>query len=211
MENRTKAELELEFISSIIRDSRKKVEDSGLSGVVWGSLVVIGIMVNYVSGLKHNWDYALYIWGALLASGWIYSFLKYRNSRKNNMPETFALKVQSALWRASGIVMTLIALICSIQFKRQVTEMVPYSYIINSMAIAPIISLILGTAYYVTGYINDCKYTTKLAYGWWIGGVIIFYMKSYNTFLVFALMTILFQIVPGIKYYKRSKQNSAGK
>lgn len=207
MDNKAKAELELEFIKNIIQDSRKKVEDSGLSGVIWGSLVVIGIMANYFSGLYHNWDYALYIWGILLISGWIYSYLKFRNIKKNNIPETFGLKVQNALWRASGIVMTIIAIICSIQFKRQVTEMVPYSYIINSMAIAPIISLILGTAYYVTGYINDCKYTTRLAYGWWIGGIIIFYMKSYNTFLVFALMTIFFQIIPGIKFYRRSKES----
>ena len=43
MENKAKAELELEFIKNIIKDSREKVEDSGLSGIVWGSLVVIGI------------------------------------------------------------------------------------------------------------------------------------------------------------------------
>ena len=211
MEEKNKAELELEFIKSIIKDSREKVEDSGLSGIVWGSLVVIGIMVNYFSGIYHNWDYALYIWGILLASGWIYSYLKFRNIKKNNIPETFGLKVQSALWRASGIIMTIIALVCSIQFKRETSDIVPNSYIISSMAITPLISLILGAAYYVTGYINDCKYTTRLSYGWWIGGIVIFYMKSYNTFLVFALMTILFQIIPGIRYYKRSKLNSAGK
>ncbi|HXK49223.1 MAG TPA: hypothetical protein PKW56_02030 [Clostridiales bacterium] len=211
MENKAKAELELEFISSIIRDTRKKIDDSGLSGAVWGSLVVIGVMVNYISGLTHNWSYALYVWGVLLAAGWIYSFLKFRNTRKNSIPETFGLKIQNALWRASGIAMTLIGIVCSVQFKREVSDMVPYSYIINSMAIAPLISFILGTAYYVTGYINDCKYTTRLAYGWWTGGVIIFYMKSYNTFPVFALMTILFQIVPALRYYKRSKMNSAGK
>lgn len=207
MEEKNKAKLELEFIKNIITDSRRKVNDSGLSGVIWGSLVVIGIMVNYFSGIYHNWDYALYIWGILLASGWSYTFIKTRNVKKNNTPETFGLKIQNAVWRASGIIMTIIALVCSIQFKRDVSDLVPYSYIINSMAIAPIISLILGAAYYVTGYINDCKFTTRLAYGWWIGGIVLFYMKSYNTFLVFALMTILFQILPGIRYYRRSKES----
>ncbi|MBN2788841.1 MAG: hypothetical protein JXR69_01465 [Candidatus Delongbacteria bacterium] len=207
MEDKNKAELELEFIKNIISDSRRKVNDSGLSGVIWGSLVVIGIMVNYFSGIYHNWDYALYIWGILLAAGWTYTFLKTRNVKKNNRPETFALKIQNAVWRASGIIMTIIALVCSIQFKREVSDLVPYSYIINSMAIAPIISLILGAAYYVTGYINECKFTSRLAYGWWTGGIILFYMKSYNTFLVFALMTILFQILPGIRFYRRSKES----
>ncbi|MDA3885622.1 MAG: hypothetical protein PF638_08520 [Candidatus Delongbacteria bacterium] len=207
MEEKNKAELELEFIKNIIHDSRRKVNDTGLSSVIWGTLVVIGIMTNYFSGIFHNWDYALYIWGILMASGWIYTFLEIRNAKKNNIPETFGLKVQNALWRASGIIMTIIALVCSFQFKRDVSDLVPYSYIINSMAIAPIISLILGAAYYVTGYINDCKYTTRLAYGWWIGGIVLFYMKSYNTFLIFALMTILFQILPGIRFYRRSKES----
>ena len=35
MENKAKAELELEFIKNIIKDSREKVEDTGLSGVIW--------------------------------------------------------------------------------------------------------------------------------------------------------------------------------
>ncbi|NOR46419.1 MAG: hypothetical protein GQ534_12615 [Candidatus Delongbacteria bacterium] len=211
MEEKNKAELELEFIKNIIKDSREKVEDSGLSSVIWGIIVVIGIMTNYFSGINHNWNYTLYVWGFILVSGWTYSYLSARNVKKKNMPETFGLKVQNALWSASGITMTIIALVCTIQYKRDISDFIPYPYIINSMAITPVISLILGISYYVTGSINDCKFTTRLAYGWWIGGIVLFYMKSYNTFPIFALMMILFQIIPGIKYYRRSKLNSAGK
>ena len=211
MEEKNKAELELEFIKNIIKDSREKVEDNGLSGVVWGTIVVIGIMTTYFSAILENWNYTMPVWGIVIGSGWIYTFLSTRKAKKEKKTITFALKVQNALWIASGITMTIIGLVCTLQFERIRSDMVPYPYIINSMAIAPIISLILGTAYFVTGYINDCKMTTRLAYGWWIGSIILFYMKSFHTFPLFAIMTILFQIIPGIIYYKRSKKNSIGK
>ncbi len=74
------------------------------------------------------------------------------------------------------------------------------------MAISPIISLIMGAAYYVTGIINDDKFITRLSYGWWIGAIIMFYWKSYYTFLMFAAMIVLFQILPNLYYYKKHKR-----
>lgn len=210
MENKTKAELELEFIKNIILDSRKKVEDSGDSAIIWGVIVIIGILNTYYSALAKSYSYTLWVWSGVLAFGWIYTFIRAGKQKKQNLPQTFALKIQDALWVASGISMTIIGIVCSVQFKREVSDSVPFAYIINSMAIAPTISIILGTAYYVTGYINDSKSMTGMGYGWWAGGIIMFYWKSIHHFPLFAAMMLFFQVIPGIVCYRRSKKLDAG-
>ena len=210
MEEKNKAELELEFIKNIIHDSRKKIEDSGDSAIMWGIIVIIGILYTYFSALTKVYAYTLWVWLGVLSFGWIVTFIRTRNQKKQNLPQTFALKVQDALWIASGISMTIIGIVCSVQFKSEVSESVPFPYIINSMAIAPTISIILGTAYYVTGYINDSKAMTRMGYGWWVGGIIMFYWKSIHHFPLFAAMMLFFQVIPGIICYKKSKITDAG-
>ena len=80
-----------------------------------------------------------------------------------------------------------------------------YSGMISAYAINPLIALILGSSYYVTGVVYSDKIFKNISFGWWIGGTALFWVKNEYSFLVFAGMMIVLQIIPGLILYKRYK------
>ena len=79
------------------------------------------------------------------------------------------------------------------------------SGLVNPYAINPLISSVLGGTYYVTGLLNGRKLDQKLSYGWWLGAVIMFMLPGKISFLIFAAMMIIFQVIPGIISYRSFK------
>ena len=77
---------------------------------------------------------------------------------------------------------------------------------IKPMAISPILAIILGGTYYISGKIVGVKWLSNLSFGWWIGGIILFYVTNVYSFLIMALLMLFFQTVPGIIIYRKYKQ-----
>ncbi len=107
--DKEKAELELEFIKNIIQDSRKTVEDSGISAIVWGFLIVIALTYTFIGSVYKLGESVGLFWLVIIIIGWVFSFFHAKNRDKR--PKTFAVKIQNALWFASGISMTIIGIV----------------------------------------------------------------------------------------------------
>jgi hypothetical protein len=67
-------------------------------------------------------------------------------------------------------------------------------------------SVILGVAYFTSGKIYETKWMYLIGAGWWTGAIVLFYWHSIHTLALFGLMMILFQVVPGIYFYKKWKK-----
>ena len=186
---------ELAYIKKIIQDSRRKVIDNGLGFIIWGILVLLGLLSTYYMlvnkihlGIPWNWI-------ILVGLGWIYTFYQViRKVKKQKQPSSFAEKIIGALWFSSGLSMTLFGFIA------------PASGAVNGVFISPMISVVLGIAYFVSGFIYDYKWISSLAFGWWIGAIVMFFYPGMQVFLIMSLMLILLQIVPGIILYLKFKK-----
>ena len=66
----------------------------------------------------------------------------------------------------------------------------------NLYLLPAIFSIIIGIGFFIHGAIDN-RFVFKLsAYGWWLGSIWLFYRPDLNALAWFALMIILFHVLP---------------
>lgn len=194
------AEQELTEIKRIMEDSRRIMVDDGTGFILWGTLVAIGLISTYFSILEFlTWKITSIAWFVLIGLGWVLTMLQVKKERKKRKAITFAGKVAGAIWGSAGVTMTIIGFIGS------------YSGLIKGMGISPLMACVLASAFFVSGVIYNDKTFCYLSFGWWAGALIMFFWHSPHTLLLFALMMIFMQVLPGIIMYKKWKKEKSGK
>ena len=189
------AELELTVIKKIMEDSRRINLDNGIHYIFWGVLVTFALIINYILLItKTNMNYIGLIWFVLMISGAIIDGIIGRRQNKKAKVHTYAGNILGALWIASGIAMFMFG------FLGTVTK----AY--NPIFISPIISVSLGVSFFTSGAIQQINWLRNIAFGWWIGAVFMFIFPSVHTLLIFAIMLICLQVIPGIILNKKSKE-----
>jgi len=197
MDEKTALE-EIQFIRSVIEESKKSVVYNGKDYIFWGVIVIVGMMSTYIFQTIQVYFNYFWIWVVLIPIGWMYSLYN-RRVHKIKFPTTYAGRLIASVWGAAGIGMTIIGFLGT------------YSGTIKPMAISPILSIILGSAYYITGKVVGVKWLSYVAFGWWIGGMILLYVTSAYSFLIMALLMLLFQTIPGIIIYRKYKREVESK
>jgi hypothetical protein len=184
---------ELQFIKKVIEDSKRSIVYNGMDYIIWGVLVIVGMLITYtlaVTGMRFNF---LWVWLILIPIGWGFSYYNKKNCI-GKAPKTITTKAIGAVWLAAGICMTLIG------FGGPVIGGM------NGMFISPVLAIICGGGYFVAGTILNSKPTSYLSLGWWIGGIILFMVHSINQMLIMAALMFLFQTIPGIIVYRKYKR-----
>lgn len=184
---------ELKFIRKIIEDTKRNVVFNGKAYILWGILVIIGMLSMYFFYIdKIQFNY-IWIWIVLISVGLPYSFYV-RRKIKLSHSSTFAGNLISYVWNAAGASMFILGILGT------------SSGVINSYAIIPIFCIIIGSAYFISGKVIKIKWLSNLSFGWWIGGVVLFYITSIVSFLIMALLMLFLQTIPGIIIYRKYKQ-----
>jgi len=192
MDDKTALE-EIQFIRNVIEEGKKSVVYNGKDYIFWGIIVIVGMMSTYIFHMSHVYFNYFWIWVVLVPIGWMFSLYN-RRVHKIKFPSTYAGRIMASIWGAAGIGMTIIGFLGT------------YSGTIKPMAISPILSIIMGGAYFISGKVVGVKWISYLSLGWWIGGVILLYVTSIYSFLIMALLMLLFQTIPGILIYKKYKK-----
>lgn len=192
MDDKTALE-ELQFIRKVIDETRQSVVYNGKDYIFWGVLVIIGMMSTYILAVNEIYFKYFYIWLVLISIGWAFSIYNGRK-QKGKHPSTFAGKLIGMVWGVSGIAMTIIGFIGTV------------SGMVNPMAISPIACIIMGGAYFLTGKLCEAKWMSNLSYGWWIGGIVLLFVKTVESFLIMSLLMLFFQTIPGIIIYRKYKK-----
>ena len=183
----TDAQRDIAYIKNIINDSRSIIADNGLGFVFWGVLVSIGLLINYA--VLAN-GYALKVqtvWLVIFAIGIALTVWGIFQDRHNKKVETLAGKFLGAIWIAFLVTMVI-------------------NGFLGSMYPALVASL-LGMAYFPTGYATGFAAFRYLAAGWWIAAIIMFLFPGLYTVVLFAVLMIVFQVLPGILIYRRCKKD----
>jgi hypothetical protein len=191
------AEFEINYIKKLMEDSRRSLAENGIGYIIWGVLVVIGISFNYLRLLDYTSINPMYVWIGVIGLGWTVTIISIRKEKKTIKARTMADKVLGAVWFSAGISMTMIG------FPGTISGMV------SGYAILPLISIILGIAYFVSGTVYGEKWIQFIGFGWWITAIIFLYWRSIHSLAIFAVLMILFQVMPGIYFYKKWKEYKA--
>jgi hypothetical protein len=187
------AELEINMIKQIIDDSKKIVVDDGKGFIIWGVLIVIGLLGTYFFIPLRLYEYISLLWIAVIGIGWVYTIIIHAVKDHKKKVKTFAGKILGALWFSCGVSMTIVGFVGT----------GTGSY--GAYTISPLMSVILGIAYFVTGIIYGRAWVRNLAIGWWIGAIVTFIWTGMYSLLVFAVMMIALQVIPGIILYSKFK------
>ncbi len=179
------AELELSVIKKIMEDSRNVVCNNGWHYIFWGAVVSSALIANYIMLLlRISNEFVGWMWFVLMISAAIIAILWERRKEKKRLVKTFA----------GGIAMFMFGFMGTI------------SGAYNPVYICPIISTVLGVTYFTSGEIQQLKWQKRLSFGWWAGAIFLFLFPSVHTLLIFALMMIGFQTIPGIILNRKYKK-----
>jgi hypothetical protein len=187
------AQQELAFVKKVIDDSRRLLIYDGKDMIVWGCLVVVGMIAMFI-----NFQYRLGIpvfltWFILIGAGWAFSAVRSFSRKKIHRATTYSGRMMKTVWIACGICMTIVGFVFSA------------SGLIEGWAINPIISLFMGLAYFTSGTVLDMRYLYVAGFAWWSAAVVMAVWPGTHTFLIFAVLMIAFHIVPGLIFYKKWK------
>lgn len=189
------AEKELSVIRKIMEDSRQIVVDNGIHYIFWGVLVMIALIVNYILlVINAEGKYIGYSWLGLMLSGAIIDIMIARRQSKTVPAATFAGRLLGSLWLSSGIAMFIFGFVGSM------------TGAYNPVFICPVIATTLGISFFTSGAIQQLKWFQYLSLGWWGGAIIMFVLPGRHTLVIFAVMLLLFQIIPGIILNRMSKK-----
>ena len=188
------AQQELAFIKKVMTDSRKILIDDGKGTIFWGLLISFGLLITYLS-VAQRWESTLsWFWPALIGFGWIYTIVTEIRHERKRRAITFAGKIVGAVWIAFGISATIIGFVGTV------------SGAYHSVIISPLIAVLLGNAFLVSGLLYGKSWVSYLSIGWWGGAIIMFFMQNLETLLIMIGMMILFQVIPGIILYREFKK-----
>ncbi len=191
----TKAEEEISVIKTIMEDSRKAVVENGWHYIYWGSIVTTAIIVNYLMVLYDISKFAQGIlWFFSMPAAAIVEGIIERKKEKHTKVKTFAGRLINSLWTGAGVCMFILGFAGSL------------SGAYNAIMIFPLISIVLGSAYLVSGVIQQVKWLSVISVFWWLGAVILLLLPGMHSMLIFAGMLVFFQIVPGVLLYVKSKR-----
>ena len=191
------AQQELAFIKKVMTDSRKILIDDGKGTIFWGLLISFGLLITYLS-IAQGWETSLsWFWPVLIAFGWIYTIVTEIRSERKRRVKTFAGKIMGAVWIAFGISATILGFVGTV------------SGAYHGVFISPLIAVLLGTGYLVSGLLYGKAWVSYLSIAWWGGAIVMFFMQNLETLLIMIGMMILFQVIPGIILYREFKKEKA--
>jgi hypothetical protein len=195
--NTTQAELELSVIKKIMEDSRSVVLNNGWHYIFWGVVVSAALIANYIMALTGiAFNYQGLMWLIAMVSAAIIGGIYEKYAEKKRKVKTFAANLLGSLWFAGGIAMFMFGFIGSI------------TKAYNAIYIPPIIGVVLGVTFYTSGAIQQLKMLKNIAYIWWTGAILLFIFPTVHTLLIFGLMMIFLQVIPGIIIHRKFKKES---
>ncbi len=188
------AQQELAFIKNVMTDSRKILIDDGKGTIFWGLLISFGLLITYFL-VTQGWETSLsWFWPALIGFGWIYTIVTEIRHKRKRRAITFAGKIVGAVWIAFGISATILGFVGTV------------SGAYHGVFISPLIAVLLGTGYLVSGLLYGKAWVSYLSIAWWGGAIVMFFMQNLETLLIMIGMMILFQVIPGIILYREFKK-----
>jgi len=185
---------DLTTIRRLMEESQAAAGEDGRHFLLWGTLTAAGLLGTYaaVTGtlpLDPRW-----LWGLLLAVGWIGSFwLGYRGHRLARV-RTLGRRLLAVVWIAAGVTLSLIAAAGL------------FGGAVSPRALSGLVSVVIAGAFLVSAVLTGHRWLGGVAAAWWLGGAVMLFLPGLYTLPLLAAMTIALEVVPGVVLYRRSRR-----
>lgn len=186
---------EIALIKRVIEESREFTFNIGKNITIWGILISIAVFGSYGAIITGHAGFGIWIWAATIGAGWIFSIIS--GIREKSRERNLGVRIISFVWTSCGIAMTILGFAGTL------------SGGIEDWAIAPVIAAIMGTGFAGTAFVQEFKWVMYVALAWWLGALLMFFVKGYETLPIFGVMMILFEVVPGIVFHRQWKSRRA--
>lgn len=193
----TSATEDLAYIRRIMEQSRRAVILRGDAFIIWGVVVFLGLIGNYLftTFLVPGWAWGA-MWAGLMVIGWTLTLLWARRVERNARCSTPAERLLGAVWLGCSIAMAVLGF-----------AGIPLG-VMPATGIGPATTAIAGIGVFLTGCLMGVRWVRNLAFVWWAIAVIECIWHGREQFLIGAVVMVLFFIVPGI-ILKRQARNIA--
>lgn len=189
---------DLQYIKKMIENNRRTLVDNGLSYIINGLGIAVGVPITIAMGFYEMGQYIPYTWLFLITVMILLNVIASKKIEKKHKIKTFGSNVFQSVWGACGLSIIIIFIL---------------SFTTNGMvssAFFTSVASILAIGYFMTGVINDLKFMKVLAIFWWITAVIsgiwkYFIVLEYLPFF-FSFMVLVLQLIPATIIYKKWKR-----
>ncbi len=187
------AKEQLSFIKSIMDDSQRVVADNGSGFIIWGILILFAGMGTFILEQSQQYQYItwLYIGAALI--GWVYMVYMSKNTTRCVIGNPITQKIINSIWISVLISMTILGFFGGA------------THIIDLEHMTAVMYTVLGSAYFLQGVITGKTWVRNLAFGWWLGAIVLFFIVGIPAAILAASMMIGLQIVPGFIFNRQWK------
>ena len=179
------------LIASMINKAKNQVSENGFLYIIWGWVILICCVVQFLSDQFFHYPQAYYIWFSTYAVI-IFQIIYLVRKKKTSIAKTYTEEINDFVWIAFAIGAILMVFIC-IRFEAE-------------QLVLPLILVFYGLATFLSGSI--LKFTPLM-----IGGISCWILAFVSTFIAFEYQLILIAtaviaawLIPGyllqIKYKK---------
>jgi MFS family permease len=177
----------LSVIDQMIASAKREVKDNGFYFMLWGWLVFISAIIDYVlvTGLYKPWqDYHAVVWGIFMPLGGLISIIGgIREKKKAPQVKTYIDELMSYVLRAFGIS---IFIVCFFM---------PFTA--NWPAFYPVMLLVYAIWLYIAGGALRFKPLIYGGYANWLFSIGAFFCTYDKQLILLALAVLIGYIIPG--------------
>ncbi len=184
-------------------DSRAAIADDGKPSIVWGVIVSLGMLFNYYEVVTDNSNISGWVWLSLCILGWAYIIYYVKVNVKRERVQSFAGRISGALWFAVGITIALFVA------STIISQSMGSQFELHPVYICAVTAMLLAIGYFLTGILYEISWLRLVGVGWWISSLFFMFFPGRETLLIYALVMIALQVVPGIMLLRIYKNTQA--
>jgi hypothetical protein len=193
---------DLHHIKEIMQRNQRSLVDNGLSYIINGIGLAIGIPLTILMGYNGLESWIPYVWLVFVPIMVLINILVTKKVEKKQTIKTFGSEVFKYLWAACGLS---IMILFVLSFATSAVDLT--SFYIGC-------SSILAIGYLLTGVINDLPFMKMLSLIWWLTAIVcgiwdrfgsINYMPFFFSFIILVL-----QLIPASIIFKKWKKAQNG-
>lgn len=198
------AQEQLDLITILVSSSRLDLQENGFNHMLWGAVVSLGTILNFVFFHFQWFDWIGYLWALLGFSAGFISFLY--NRKKEKRIQSLSTKITKILW-TNVVFLGLLVLYTSIF----VPLLFSKTFYVPSIASAlGFFSMLLGLAYILHSVLSEYRFLKVVGMLWIFGGYAQFFLPNRLPYLLMGIMAFMLEFVPGVYMflqYQKEKKN----
>jgi hypothetical protein len=180
-------ERDLEFVRTVVENSRRSLRADARPLLAWGLLTLIGIGLVYLFEALDN----VWFWIAVIGLAWGYTGWRTWRRRLDQPTALFAQRALTSLWFAVLTSMSVTGFIGVL------------SGSLPSSSVPPIIAAYFGAGYLASAALMAQRWPVVLAIAWWLVAAFLFLVPEPWRLAAFGAALLFLLVLPSLQLMRR--------